>query len=56
MMIMWTYIMRILTRTSIRVPLCLGNKLIVGTLENPYESYGPKYTGAPGIRNTNSHI
>jgi len=37
----------ILTCTSIREPLCLGDKPMVGILEDSDEGYCPNYTGAP---------
>jgi len=49
MISMWTYIMRIVAHTIIREPLCLGDKPIVGALEDPYEGYGPNYMGALGF-------
>ena len=49
MISMWTYIMRIVAHTIIREPLCLGDKPIVGALEDPYEGYGPNCVGALGF-------
>ena len=46
----------ILIRISIREPLCLGDKPIVGTLKDPDEGYGPSYTGALGFPKKESYI
>jgi len=45
-----------MTCTNIREPLFLGDKLIVGTLEDLEKSYGPNYMGALGFPIMESHM
>ena len=45
-----------MTRTNIQEPMCLGDKLIVGTLEHHDEGYGLNYAGALRFPKMESHI
>ena len=45
-----------MTCTSIRKPIYLGDKPIVGTLEDPNKGYSPKYMGAWRFPKMKSHI